>query len=192
MEIDEVNYAILKLTAESEGPIWKNKIHQRLSEKCEELPDVDSVSVQTVGRRVDWLRDNGYLDSCIVSPDEIKRDLIIAFKTTEQGREALETKEDEFLQDAVQHAIFSNESAPDKPVLAELICTHLDLDQNVKETLIDQYSTPELETFLTLYYLREQVSDVFSADAERFEELMENSDAIDSSLYHGIDEQFLT
>ncbi len=52
---------------------------------------LNTVSVQTVCRRVDTLRDNGLLESCIISPDGIKRDLIIAFTTTDKGCAALQT-----------------------------------------------------------------------------------------------------
>lgn len=61
--------------------LWKKRIANH----------IDTVSIQTIGRRVDTLRDNGLLDSCIISPDDIKRDLIIAFETTEQGCAALQT-----------------------------------------------------------------------------------------------------
>lgn len=188
MEIDEVNYAILKLVDESDTPLWKNKLHSQLSERSHTFPAVDSVSVQTIGRRVDWLRDNNYLDSCIISPDGIKRDLIIAFNLTDKGYTALEQKEDELLQDAVQHAMFSNEFTPEKPVLAELLATHLDLGQDQHDTLLDRYTTEELEVFLTLYYLRNQIHDVFSTDTDRFTSLVQQSDAIDDTIYHGLDE----
>lgn len=72
----------LQILAElRDDPLWKKRIaHQ-----------IDNVSIQTIGRRVDALRDKGLLDSCIIAPDDIKRDLIIAFETTEQGRAALQT-----------------------------------------------------------------------------------------------------
>ncbi|NUC70710.1 hypothetical protein HTZ84_00010 [Haloterrigena sp. SYSU A558-1] len=61
--------------------MWKKKLHETLEKK----------SVQTIGRRVEQLQTEDLLESCIVNPDEVKRDLIIAYQTTASGREILKT-----------------------------------------------------------------------------------------------------
>lgn len=77
--IDLLDLQILAILRDD--PLWKKRIaHQ-----------INNVSVQTIGRRVDALHDKGLLESCIIAPDDIKRDLIIAFETTETGRAALQT-----------------------------------------------------------------------------------------------------
>lgn len=78
-DVDLLDLQILVILRDA--PLWKQQVANQ----------IDTVSVQTVCRRVDTLRDNGLLESCIISPDDIKRDLIIAFTTTEQGCAALQT-----------------------------------------------------------------------------------------------------
>lgn len=68
------------LEAVADRSLWKAKIHETM--------EADR-SLQAVGRRVENLVDDGYMESTIIAPDEISPDLIIAFKPTEQGREVI-------------------------------------------------------------------------------------------------------
>ncbi len=194
MDIDAVDYAILKFINEHDRPVWKNRIHELLTEQRDELPGVDSVSVQTVGRRVDCLRDQDILSSCIISPDDIKRDLIIAFKLTDDGHEILTKKREEFLRETVKQQIFAqDETALSKPVLTELIRNHFDLDTSIKHRLRDEYTHEELTTFITLYYIKRQVADVFSDEtAEKLAELAQRSEEIEAAFGHNILEHKLS
>jgi len=184
MDIDTVDYAILKIIGDHDQPLWKNRIHKRLTGCLEELPGVDSVSVQTVGRRVDRLRDAELLSSCIISPEAIKRDLIIAFKLTDSGADAIEQKQEEFLRETVKQQVFDqNGAALSKPVISELIRNHFDLNPEIKQTLLEEYTSDELATFLTLYYVKRQVADVFSDEsAEKLAELAEHSEEVEAAF----------
>lgn len=90
MTLDITDLRILFLLQDADGPLWKNKIHEKLDDLTTAADAADTASVQTVGRRVDQLNDNGYLDNQIVSPEELKRDLIIGFEPTEKGVDALD------------------------------------------------------------------------------------------------------
>ncbi|WP_226005943.1 Lrp/AsnC family transcriptional regulator [Natrinema salinisoli] len=77
-KLDELDLEILAIL--TQNPLWKTALHNTLGKK----------SIQTIGRRVNDLQDDGLLVSCILSPDTLNRDLVIGYKTTEQGRTALE------------------------------------------------------------------------------------------------------
>lgn len=83
LKLDLTNYRILYILYDE--PLWKNEIHERLQRH-----EAETVSVQTVGRRVDQLQDAGLVNAKMVSPESIQRDLIIAFETTDLGVAALQ------------------------------------------------------------------------------------------------------
>ncbi len=177
--IDDVDFVILRCLKNNETPLWKNKIHECQSELLNER-----VSVQTIGRRVDRLQKEGYLESCIISPDEIKRDLIIAFKVTEDGEDAIHEKRREILLNAVENEVFSgnNERILDDEALTELICDEFRLHDEGRE-LIDQYGRDEQISLIVLYYTWQKVEDVFSQDdSGKFVELAEQNDEIANVL----------
>lgn len=164
--IDDTDYAILKCIDDGGKPLWKNKIHECIKERTDELPIMSTVSVQTVGRRVDNLTDEEFLESCIVSPEEIKRDLIIAFKITEKGVETLEEKTEDYLQQAVQTGIFAHqeETPIGKNALIELIHDRFELGKDTKEMMQREYSRDELIMLMTLYYVRREVAESFTQE----------------------------
>jgi hypothetical protein len=84
-QLDILSLYILHLL--TDGVLWKNRIHERLPDKG---PDLLQSSLQTVGRRVDDLYDCGYLESCVTQGENVNRDLLIGFRTTDQGTAALE------------------------------------------------------------------------------------------------------
>lgn len=164
--IDDTDFMILKCITDANQPLWKNKIHQYLTGSENNLQLTDSISVQTVGRRVDRLNDNDYLENAIVSPDELKRDLIIAFKTTEKGEQAIQDKREEILKNAIRNKMFSDNGIQlSQDALSELIRDEFELDEDTQHEVADEYSREELVTFLALYYAHQQVTDMF--DEER-------------------------
>ncbi len=186
MRIDDTDFAILKCIRDLDRPLWKNKIHECIKNRFEELPLGSTVSVQTVGRRVDDLTDNGYLESCIISPDEIKRDLIIAFKLTDQGRDAVEEKTEEYLQRVVQAEMFpvNEDISAEKPAVIELIKDRFELDGDTVEMLSDEYTRPELVTLITLYYVKREISDVFTEDTvDKFVDLADSNEKLSNALH---------
>lgn len=185
MRIDDTDFAILKCVRDLDRPLWKNKIHECIKGRFEELPLGSTVSVQTVGRRVDDLTDNHYLESCIISPDEIKRDLIIAFKLTDKGRESVEEKTEEYLQRVVQAEMFpvNEEISAGKPAVIELMKDRFDLEDDTVELLSEEYSRAELVTLVTLYYVKREISDVFTEDTvEKFVDLADSNEKLSEAL----------
>lgn len=83
-QLDRVDLALLTLLADD--PLWKSEAHAQLLT----LDRVDTVSVQTVGRRIDRLHQEDYLATKIVTPEDLDRDLMIAFQTTAEGRTMFE------------------------------------------------------------------------------------------------------
>lgn len=188
--IDTTDFLILKCLEDTSKPLWKNMIH-------EQQPRIlgGKVSVQTVGRRVDKLRDEGMIDSCIVSPEGIKRDLIIAFKLTETGKDALHTKRRQLLLDAVQEEIFRG-AAPehnlDRDALIELIGDEFELGTEGQNLLHNEYNREELLTFLTLYYVKGELEDILHQDnVQKFEALAQHNDAVADVVQGSIKGSFL-
>lgn len=158
MDLDRTDFLILKQIYDADQPPWKNRIHEQQSGLFTE-----PVSVQTVGRRVDALQEDDYLESCITSPDEIKRDLIIAFKLTDKGEDALIKKRRELLLKEVRTEIFQHETVEDRmnrEATVELACSEFGLDEASHP--FDQCSQEELLTVLLLYFVQNDVFDLFS------------------------------
>lgn len=152
--MDDISQAILSVLDDVEQPLWKNRIYERLNDRVAELPRIESVSVQTVGRRVDYLLEEGYLESCIVSPDQINRDLIIAYKPSDTGRDAVATWRRQLLEDVARAYLFDHVDAPvEKPALVELLRTTFQFDAATVEALQNEYTYDELAVFLTLHHL---------------------------------------
>ncbi len=186
MRIDDTDFAILKCIRDMDRPLWKNKIHECIKDRFEELPLGSTVSVQTVGRRVDTLTDNAYLESCIISPDEIKRDLIIAFKLTDQGTDAVDQKTEEYLQRIVQTEMFpvDDELSAGKEAILELMTDRFELDAETVDTLSEEYSRKELVTLITLYYVKREISGVFKEDTvEKFVDLADSNEKLSKALH---------
>lgn len=157
--IDNTDFSILDCINRQDRPLWKNKIHQHIVENEDSYPLDGGVSVQTVGRRVDRLNEEGYLENAIISPNELKRDLIIAFKLTEKGLDALKEKREDLLQDAVKQKIFGSETEAtiQKPALLALLQRHFGLDDDVSQRLDENHEEGELITLLALHYAKKEL-----------------------------------
>lgn len=168
--IDAVDYAILTCVAEHNG-VWKKQVHEWISSNCDRLPEMDDVvSVQTIGRRIDQLHGQGLLETCIVSPDEISRDLIIAYKLVDAGDETMSVKRQEFLRAAVMQtrdALLSDYNGDDLPVnrtaLLELICDEFAISGATRDEL-KQCSTQEILGMLGCYFFRKNLSTTIDPD----------------------------
>jgi len=84
--IDFLDMAIMAEINCNEPGTWKKRIHANLAEVLDDAP-----SVQTVGRRVDELEDNGLLQATVTNPDGVKRSTIIGYVLNDASRELLET-----------------------------------------------------------------------------------------------------
>jgi len=71
-----------------------------------------------------------------------------------------------------------------KPALLELIEDNFGIDDEMKDRLDTEYNRDELVTLLTLYYVKQEISDVFTdGDAEKFVDLTEDSREISEALH---------
>lgn len=170
--IDNTNFMILKCLNDAEKPLWKNKVHERLMEIEDEMLLTGGVSVQTIGRRVDHLNNEGYVSNAIVSPDELKRDLIIAFKLTEDGKAAIREKREQLLKELVREQMFSKSDASiDHNALVELVGDEFDVGEDEKRNMQDDYTKEELITFLAMYFSKKEAAAIF--DKERISQFRE-------------------
>lgn len=83
--LDKLDLYILTLL--SEQPLWKKRVHTMLTEHG---PHDLHPSLQTIGRRIDALRDKELVETQVVQPDDTPRQVVIAFKTLEYGRETVD------------------------------------------------------------------------------------------------------
>lgn len=160
MSIDTVAFTILRCIQEHGKPLWKNRIYE-----CQADVWSEKVSVQTVGRRVDQLRDDGYLESCIIAPDDIKRDLIIAFKLTDKGREAVQQKRRDLLRQQLHHDIFGVEKGDrlENDMFRRLLREEFELSQE-NEAILDEHSRDELLALLVLYFVGDEIGNILSTE----------------------------
>jgi DNA-binding Lrp family transcriptional regulator len=175
--IDNIDFAIMTLINNAERPLWKNRIHERLHDKQDQLPITNGVSVQTVGRRVDALQDDGYLETVIASPDDLKRDLIIAFKLTDDGHTVLHDKRESVLKGIINDTIFRDEKHTEigKNALVALMNDHFQDDDAPTLTAAD-HEEQELLAILTLHYAEQEALTIFGTEnpEELYETVEEN------------------
>lgn len=176
--IDDIDYTILKCLDDAVEAFWKKRIYQEIEERREVLPMAGDVSLQTIGRRVDRLHEDGYLENEIVSPQEVPRDLIIGFTVTADGRKLVERKRETLLRELVRKELFIDEPDGDSDIgqkaLAELTNNEFGLEGRTVETA-DRYSREELLILLGTYFLEKQASQVFDEeDVQRFRDVILN------------------
>lgn len=181
--VDETDFSILCAVKQHDLPPWKNKIHGWIVEEEGTLP-IAGVSVQTVGRRVDDLVQEDYLETVIVSPDDIKRDLIIAFKLTDKGHETINETREHLLANRVKDHLFRDtDTGMQNGTIARLIADRYGWDTDALNEMREQYGTEELSSFLTLIYVDEQTGGMLDGVSERtIEELAATTDDAQSAL----------
>lgn len=165
--IDTTDYAILELLAE---PLWKSQVHDTMLDVQDEQVMDGVPSLQTVGRHIDRLCDDGYLDSCVLAPDDVDRDLIIGFQRTAKGDDALAAKREELLQQ-VAHTVTNDACGPERTVTEEvletLIADEFNLDAAVKTRIKEEFGEDELLSLLALHYAQENADTFATRDRSR-------------------------
>ncbi len=170
-DIDTTDYAILQSLSEVNDPVWKKKLHVRINEQHERFPGVNSVSVQTVGRHVDKLHDLAYLESCIVSPENLNRDLIISYRLTDDGVTVLQKKRESL----IKSHIIQTENA-DKAELLELIQQEIGLDEETMSFLSERDRSEVIAT-AEIYYMRKYLDENLDEETiTTLRELMSDQD----------------
>ncbi len=169
--IDAVDYGILKCITDHDK-VWKKRVHNLVMEHQEKLPHMGDVSVQTIGRRINRMQEDELLESCILSPDDLNRDLIIGYTVTATGAEAIATKREEFLRNEVlhmgEHMLGSSEPvdpALSREALVELICDEFTLPASIRNEILPECDTMELSALLAIYLFRKEVSKFISQTA---------------------------
>lgn len=156
-DIDKTSFLILYALQSADRALWKKKIHEQFPDKFDH-----NVSLQTIGRRVETLVESGLIESVITSPDEIKRDLIIGYSITKDGKQALHAKRRKVLENIVQENMFSDKKQADigKEALVEMVCNHFECPDNVRVRLRDECSEHELITALTSQLVEQETADM--------------------------------
>lgn len=150
--IDTTDYVILAAITE---PVWKSRIFSNIEDTIADRPIDTMPSPQTINRRIDRLCDDGHLSSCILSPDDVDRDLIIGYKCTEAGNEAMGAKRSDLLEEVAHtpsNSACAMEREVTKNVLVKLVADEFALDDAAVERITNEYSESEILSLLALHY----------------------------------------
>lgn len=165
---------------DADQPLWKNRIHEQYEERFD-----DTLSVQTIGRRVDSMHDAGLVESCILSPDNVNRDLIIGYMLTDTGRDALARERRDILLDAAQPTLFraTSTDTEERPIskteLVDLLCDEFQLDGDTGTRLEQEYSWDELTVLAIVYLVKHRAINVFTdTDLEQVADIISQSPEI--------------
>lgn len=150
MDLDKVDYALLSCLRDN-GGLWKKKIHEELQARAEEFPGDIDVSSQTVGRRIEKFHEKTYVSTTIINPDDLPRDLIIAYNLTEEGAEMLREKR----LDLLKEYSFSDEDIEHRQLL-NLLEDHLHLEPEEREFLEESTEIEDLRLLAGIYIFWKQ------------------------------------
>lgn len=189
MVIDAVDYGILN-RIDTCGPLWKTAVHNELEAHVHELPFMNEVSLQTVGRRIDALHEQQLIESCILSPDSVKRDLIIGYKLTGAGEELLAEKRGEFLRAIIKDAaitLLTTETEEhldiQRDALLQLMCDQFNIDKATRKDLLEPSETQELIGILAIHFFREHADSTIHPDSvDRLAQLIDETPALQESF----------
>ncbi|MDY6770772.1 MAG: hypothetical protein SV186_02315 [Candidatus Nanohaloarchaea archaeon] len=173
--IDKTDFSVLKTIQTSDTPLWKKEIHRQILDGIDSLPYLDSVSIQTIGRRVEQLYDDRYLKAKLTQTDEVNRTLITTYHLTEQGQQAIEDYREKLLRDWVVTNLTSHlngSSGPDACLTAitEVFCSHF----GIRDDQIEPVSEQQLLAALTDYFLDQELP---AADSDQLQHLLDTLDA---------------
>ncbi len=161
-DLDMLDYALLKVMADEGKPLWKKRVHEHITERYGDFPQTTpNVSVQTIGRRVDRLASKGLAENLIIEPDNLNRNMVIAYTLTDDGEDALRRKQEMLLKQVIRHNIFPEDEDPhlSKTALIEVMQDFYEFEDTVKDQFT-QYAYEEIITFLTIRYARKNTVDV--------------------------------
>lgn len=172
--IDITDYAVLQAVHEAGQPLWKKRVYDYITEHIDRFPGLRSISQQTVGRHIDKTQETGYLETSIVSPAELNRDLVIGYTITDDGEAALTTKREDLLERTIINHMFPDKSnvALEKDVLLDMMHGHFSIPMEVREALAS-YTRDQLVTVLMMGYARNEMERRFTkSDMEKVQSRM--------------------
>lgn len=155
-DIDATDYALLVCLAEAAEPIWKKRVHERLQSPELSLPGNTELSLQTIGRRINELHEQGLVETEITHPEDASQNLIIGYTLTDTGIHALNEKRGDIIG---SYAIQQNTdlTSKDRETLLQLLRDELELTEEEYKTLHD-HSIEELRVFTLAYYAHSLVA----------------------------------
>ncbi len=117
------------------------------------------------------MHEEGLLESCILSPDTVKRDLIIGYKLSDIGTEQFQEKRMEMLKEMASSSInclITGDGTPevDREGLIALMCDEFQIDNEARESMVEPLATRELIAVLTCHYIRSNADDMFDREHE--------------------------
>lgn len=165
--IDTLEYGII-WAVNTLDTAWKKRVYDHLLAHRHELPGLEQITLQEVGRRIDKLHDSGHLDTCILSPEEVNRDLVIGYHVTEHGHDAAKRKRKSLLQKHVLQPERRGEENLDRSmnrsVLITLMCDEFQIDDVTRKSVLEECETQDLMTSLKHYYGEKNVDPAASAN----------------------------
>lgn len=164
-----LDYAIMKTVNDSEDPLWKKKIYEQICSNNGTLPALDSVSVQTVGRYVDEMVENGLVDTTLTNPEDLSRSFIVAYNLTERGEQALDEKRETILKEKVVESASGilepfEDTDLEKSAVIALMEDEFDLTEDMVEFLETEFAPREVMTLLAMYYFNNQLMQGMNED----------------------------
>jgi hypothetical protein len=150
--IDATEFSLLQIIDDATDPLWRKEIHRQLLANIDQLP-LESISIQTVGRRVEDMHDRGLIKSRLRSCEDVNRHLITTYVLTGQGREALEAFQSSLLTDWLaghmrRLAGRGEDPAYDEQVVLSVFCRRYGIQ---KEVLRDEIGVDTVLDLLACY-----------------------------------------
>lgn len=157
-----LDYAILKTLSSSEKPLWKKKIHEEICSHRGELPAITTVSVQTIGRHIDALREDGLVEPTFVRAEGLDRDFITGYGLTPDGERALGEKRERILKEKVISSANTllgpfEEPEIEKKAVIELMKDEFEVSDDIVRLMQDEFSREELVSIIAMYYFNRQI-----------------------------------
>ncbi len=161
--------AIMTVLETSESSLWKRKIYRQLSQQAHRLPVEGDCSVQTVGRHVDRLYEQGYIDAVPVASEEVNRALITGYRLTEEGEQSLAMARDRVLRETTISYLANAINGGDAPeanreFLQDAFARCYDVSRERLETIGKE---DHLYGFLALFYSSTALREVCSQEGFR-------------------------
>ncbi|MDY6778844.1 MAG: hypothetical protein SVU32_09335 [Candidatus Nanohaloarchaea archaeon] len=137
--IDATDYSILKVLENSEQGLWKNEIHRRILDSIDTIPGLNSLSIQTVGRRVNSLYEDELLDAYLKNVESVNRTLITVHHLTEKGKKELDQYREHLLRTYLLRHMEDRLLTQEEPTICEatlrdVFCSHHDISPQELDT----------------------------------------------------------
>lgn len=184
MDIDGVEYAVLKTFHTLNRPLWKQRVYEYIQDHQDRFPVTDSVSRKTVGRKIDRLKYEQYLEQTIASPDDTARDQIIAYTLTEDGAHAMAAHRLTLLRQVMMNHLFPQHVENDLPkqAIIALMQDQYGFDDDVKEQLFD-HDRENVIAFLLIRYMQQEAVNILDrGNLEEYHALLDNHPTIKDGL----------